>query len=94
MSIHEKLSEVQLLRSRATFHALPLFICERKFKPRTHVKLRDTGNQPLRTLSVLFNAHRITHPAGTKSREGVYKGNYLRLKYLVSIPVKNLDSFE
>ena len=23
------------------------FICERKFYARTHVKLRDTGNQPL-----------------------------------------------
>ena len=41
LSLNEKLSEVQLLRLRATFQALPLFyfICELEFYARTH-----TGN--------------------------------------------------
>ena len=37
LSLNEKLSEVQLLRLRATFHAY--FICERKFYARAHVKI-------------------------------------------------------
>ena len=39
LRLNVKLSEVQLLRLRATFHALRLFFCERKFYARTHVKI-------------------------------------------------------
>ena len=46
LSLNEKLSEVQLLRFRATFHALLLFYCERKFTHVCTLKLCDTGNQP------------------------------------------------
>ena len=38
LSLNEKLSAVQLLRLRATFHALPYYICERTFYARTQVK--------------------------------------------------------
>ena len=34
LSLNERLSEVQLLRLRATFLALPLFFCQRKFYAR------------------------------------------------------------
>ena len=57
LSLNEKMSEVQHLHLRATFHALPLFYCERKFYARTHVrtlKLRDTGNQPLGLFAITF----------------------------------------
>ena len=39
LSLNEKLSEVQLLRLRATFHALPLFYLRNKFYASTHVKI-------------------------------------------------------
>ena len=41
LSSNEKLSKLQLLRLRATFHTLPLyFICKRKFYARMHIKIR------------------------------------------------------
>ena len=36
LNLNEKLSEVQLLRLQATFHACPYFICERRFYVRTY----------------------------------------------------------
>ena len=39
LKLNVKLSEVLLLRLRATFNALPLFICEPKFYARTQVKI-------------------------------------------------------
>ena len=45
LSLNEKLSEVQFLGLRATFHALPLFYL-RTYILRTYA-VRDTGNQPL-----------------------------------------------
>ena len=39
LSVNEKLSEFRLLCLRVTFHALPLFICERKFYARTYAKI-------------------------------------------------------
>ena len=39
LSSNVKLSEVQLLSLRETFHALPLFFGERKFYTRTHVNI-------------------------------------------------------
>ena len=39
LSVNEKLSEFRLLCLGVTFHALPLFICERKFYARTYAKI-------------------------------------------------------
>ena len=39
MRLNVKLSEVQLLRSQATVHTLPLLVRERKFYGRAHVKI-------------------------------------------------------
>ena len=39
LNVNEKLSEFRLLCLRVTFHALPLFICERKFYALTYAKI-------------------------------------------------------
>ena len=46
LRLNVKLSEVQLLRLRATVHACLYFICEHKFYARTHVKITRQWNQP------------------------------------------------
>ena len=44
LSLNEKLNEIQLLRLRATFHALSLFL----FYARTHVKITRHWKSTLR----------------------------------------------
>ena len=47
LRLNVKLSEILLLRLRATFHTLPLFFCERKFYARTPEKItRQSGRFP------------------------------------------------
>ena len=69
--LNAKLSEVLLLRLRATFHTLPLFYL-RIYIFRTHArkKLRDSGIQPLEeavnilneNLSTSINFHQKVNP--------------------------------
>ena len=54
MRFNVKLSEVQLLRSQATVHTLPLFVRERKFYRRAHVKItRQWKSTPSRYLFII-----------------------------------------
>ena len=54
MRLNVKLSEVQLLRSQATVHTLPLFVRERKFYGRAHVKItRQWKSTPSRYLFII-----------------------------------------
>jgi len=77
-SVKEKLSEVQLLRLRATFHALPSVLFANVNFTHVHTpKLRDTGNQPLRIPD--YHSHKCS--------------NRLLLRHITQLLLKKISRF-
>ena len=72
LNINEKLSEVQLLRLRATFHLLPIFLCKLKFYARTHINITRHWKS---TLAYLVSGH-LGEGINKAKRQALVKENF------------------